>query len=240
MVAVILAAGISSRLRPLTDALPKSLLSVAGKPLLQRTLEALAGNGIDRCVIVTGYQAPMIETFAESLRSSLQVSFVHNRSYATTNNNYSLWLTRAAVLGEELLLLDADILFAPGILTRLLESSHPDALVMRRTQHAGPEEIKIELDAVGRVRSIGKDIGQHSANGESLGIEKFSRTTTAHLFRVLERRKDRYEFYEASFQEMIEQGVALYVVESGSDPCIEIDTPDDLLAAELLAKTTLQ
>lgn len=240
MIAVILAAGMSSRLRPLTDALPKSLLSVAGKPLLQRTLEALAGKGIDRCVIVTGYRAPMMENFVESLQSPVRVSFIHNRSYATTNNNYSLWLTKAAVLGQDLLLLDADILFGDGILTRLLGSPYADALVMRRTEHPGPEEIKVELDAAGRVKTIGKDIDQHSASGESLGIEKFSRATTAHLFRVLEGRKDRYEFYEASFQEMIDQGIALYAVESGSDPCIEIDTPDDLLAAQLLAKTMQQ
>jgi choline kinase len=90
------------------------------------------------------------------------------------------------------------------------------------------------------VRNIGKDIDPRSASGESLGIEKFSPATTAHLFRVLESRKDRYEFYEASFQEMIDQGITLYTVESGNDPCIEIDTPDDLFAAELLARTTQQ
>jgi choline kinase len=240
MIAVILAAGISSRLRPLTYAMPKPLLSVAGRPLLQRTLESLAANGIDRCVIVTGYRAPMIERFVGALESPVRVSFIHNPHFATTNNNYSLWLTKGAVLGQELLLLDADILFGKGILTRLLESPYTDALVMRRTHHPGPEEIKVELDAAGRVRCIGKDIDPRSATGESLGIERFSLATAAHLFRVLDGRKHRYEFYEASFQEMIDQGVAIYAVDSGTDPCIEIDTPDDLRAAELLAQTGQQ
>lgn len=236
MTAVILAAGIASRLRPLTDALPKSLLPVGGKPLLQRSLEALSHAGIDRCVIVTGYLREMIEDFVTTLHPPMDVEFIHNPAFAETNNNYSLWLTRPVVRGEDIVLLDADIVFHRNILTRLLSSAHTDALIIRTTGSLGHEEIKCDLDNDGAVLRIGKHLDPRKAAGESVGIEKFSAPVTARLFDVLARRHVYDEFYEASFQEMIDGGVRIYAVESGGLPCAEIDTADDLAAAEHLAQ----
>ncbi len=236
MTGVILAAGIALRLRPLTEALPKSLLPVGGKPLLQRSLEALSYAGIERCVIVTGYLCEMIEDFVTTLHPTIEVEFIHNPAFAETNNNYSLWLTRPAVSGDEIVLLDADILFHHDILTRLLSSAHADALVMRTTTSLGHEEIKCELDRDGAVVRIGKHLDPKKAAGESLGIEKFSAAVAARLFDVLAHRHVYDEFYEASFQELIDEGVRIYAVDSGGLPCVEIDTADDLAAAEQLAQ----
>ena len=235
MTAVLLAAGVSARLRPLTDATPKSLLSVGGKPLLQRTLEILQLAGIQRCIIVTGYLHEVLEAFVQSLALNLEITFVHNPLFSSTNNNYSLWLSHAALNGDDMLLLDADILFDPRILTRLQESPHADALVMRRSNELGHEEIKLELDLHGHVVKIGKEVDPQKSSGESLGIEKLSATTAQKLFDALGRRKDQNEFYEASFQEIIDTGAEIYAVESGEFPCMEIDTPEDFVTADRLA-----
>lgn len=236
MTGVILAAGISSRLRPLTNSLPKSLLEVGGKPLLQRNLESLKANGIGRCVIVTGYLNEMIERFVASLQPGIEIEFINNPVFDHTNNNYSLWLARPAVHADDIVLLDADILFHNTILTRLLASPHADALIMRADGSLGHEEIKCEVRADGSIARIGKHIEPERSAGESLGIERFSGPTTAKLFDVLSRRHVYDEFYEASFQEVIDNGARIYAVDSGGLPCMEIDTPDDLLAAEELAK----
>jgi choline kinase len=235
MTGVILAAGIASRLRPLTNTIPKSLIEVGGKALLQRNLEALAAHRIPRCVIVTGYLHQRLESFVTALRLAMEIEFVHNPAFEQTNNNYSLWLTRPVVQGDDLLLLDADILFHHAILTRLLATSHPDALIIRASNSLGHEEIKCELDADGAVIKIGKHLDPNKAAGESLGIERFSAATAAKLFDVLARRHVHDEFYEASFQEVIDGGARIYAVESGTLPCMEIDTPEDLRAAEELA-----
>jgi len=240
MTAVLLAAGISSRLRPLTDTIPKSMLPIAGKPLLHRTLGILQASGINRCVVVTGYLHEMMEEFIRSLGLQLPIDFVHNPHFSTTNNNYSLWLAHDALNADPMLLLDADILFDPRVLLRLLEDPHANALVMRRSGALGDEEIKLELDAQGRVLRIGKEVESRKATGESLGIERFDASTTQQLFDVLARRRDRSEFYEASFQEIIDRGASIYAVDSGPYACIEIDTMEDLAAAEKIAATTLQ
>lgn len=237
MKAVILAAGISSRLRPLTNETPKSLLNVGKTPLLQRTLEALFRNHITECIIVTGFYKEKIENFVKSLSLPLVISFVENPHYSTTANNYSLWTAHPHVSGHDMLMMDADILFDSGLLGLLINSPHENGLIMRPSNHLGAEEIKVELDGSGVVRRIGKEIDPVRAAGESIGIEKFSADATQNLFEVLNRRKERNEFYEASFQEMIDGGVKVHAVDSAGLACMEIDTAEDLEAANELART---
>jgi choline kinase len=235
MHAVLLAAGLSTRLRPLTDTIPKCLIPVGGIPLLQRSLESLSGVDVEECIIVVGYRADQIHSFVGSLHLPFKVSFVLNAHFAETSNNYSLWLTGEAVSGREMLLLDADILFAQDILHRLVSSPHSNVLAMKTTMELGPEEIKVITNTGGMVTHIGKEIDPTKSAGESIGIERFSGSSTRTLFEILERRRQRHEFYEASFQELIDRGEKVYAMDIGDAPCVEIDTAEDLSHAELLA-----
>jgi choline kinase len=133
-------------------------------------------------------------------------------------------------------LLDSDIIFHAAILTRILSSPHVNTLALREGIPLGEEEIKVQLDGTGRVIRIGKGIPPAEAAGESIGIERFSSETGSRLFAVLARRKERDEFYEESFQELMDTGEDLRTVVCGDLPCMEIDTPEDLRAAELLAR----
>jgi choline kinase len=236
VIAVILAAGTSSRLRPLTNETPKCLLRVGTTPLLERILHALHRNHIKECAVVTGFHKEKIRDFVESLALPLSVSFVENPHYATTANNYSLWTAHSTVAGRDMLLLDGDILFDSRLLSLLLHSPHKNSLIVRKSNNLGAEEIKVEADSNGLVKRIGKEIDPAAAIGESIGIEKFGADTVQILFEVLNRRKERNEFYEASFQEIIDSGVRMHTVDSAGLPCIEIDTLEDLSAASELAK----
>jgi choline kinase len=237
VIGVVLAAGISSRLRPLTNNIPKSLLPVGKTPLLQRTLESLHRSNIHECIIVTGFQKEKIETFVHTLSLPLSITFVENPRYASTGNNYSLWTASSNVQGRDMLLMDGDILFDSRLLQQLMNVPVTNGLIMRRTNHLGAEEIKVEIDGLGVVKRIGKDVDAHVAAGESIGIEKFDAKTSANLFDILGRRKERNEFYEASFQELIDLGATVHAVDSRGLPCMEIDTIEDLTAANELAAT---
>ena len=76
ILAVLLAAGTGSRLRPLTDTLPKCLLEVGGRPLLDYQLEALAAHGVTDVLVVTGHAAGEITRRYPRLRT------VHDPEYA--------------------------------------------------------------------------------------------------------------------------------------------------------------
>jgi choline kinase len=210
---------------------------VGGVPLLERILLSLTRCGIADCLIVTGFFGIKIETFVAGLPLPLRVEFVTNAAYATTGNNYSLWCALPAVGMSDMVLLDADILFDGRLLQRILAAPHADALIVRRTANLSAEEIKVEINGEGIVKRIGKEVEPALAIGESIGIEKFGPGTVRALQTILDRRSKRNEFYEASFQEFIDDGGKVHVVDSDGLVCMEIDTAADLHAANILAQS---
>jgi len=234
--AVVLAAGLASRLRPWTEQTPKCLLPIGGGTLLDRTLEAVETAGLRDVVLVTGYLEDQIRARVRERHGGLRVKFVRNAAYATTNNIYSLWLARGLVLEEGMLLLDSDILFDPGILSDLRRAGRPDVLAVKRGFALGEEEIKVEVDADRRVLAIGKHVPPDRAFGESIGIEIFSPSALSGLYRALENKVVREGavdvFYEAAFQDWIDAGGTITAFDIGTRPAIEIDTIDDFRMAE--------
>src|SRR5512141_2918308 len=113
MKAVILAAGCATRLRPLSDDTPKTLLPVGGVPILRRTMTSLLRCGFDQFVIGTGYLEHMVREAVASWfpPGTLDVSFVTNPDFRSTNNAYSLLLMREQVENDGFILLDGDVVF---------------------------------------------------------------------------------------------------------------------------------
>ncbi len=240
MKAVILAAGTASRLRPLTDGIPKCLLDVGGRTILGRALETLLDHGISDVIVVTGYLEDQIRGFIGEHFAELHVEFVSNQQYAATNNMYSLWMTRNLIGDHEMLLLDSDIVFDGAIIDLLVQSGHDDCLAVKTGVPLGHEEIKVRVDGRGGIVEIGKEVRPEDAVGESIGIEKFGREFVRELFSVLDRmvrvEKKVNVFYEAAFQRVIDGGRRPVAVSTGSHACIEIDTPDDLESARAMLK----
>jgi choline kinase len=236
---VILAAGSSTRLRPLTESTPKCLLEVNSISILERMLTSLTALPIQRFTVVIGFEGAKIHEFVRDKFERLPVTFIENNEYASTNNAYSLLLAQDAVVDDEMILLDSDILFDKRILPLLLTSPYPNALALRTNGAFGPEEIKVQCNSSnGRISKIGKNIDISSASGESIGIEKFSSQATSKLFSILHKRivleKRITEYYEASFQEMIDNSGAIHAVNLGNFQCLEIDTPEDLVTAKIM------
>jgi choline kinase len=234
MKAVILAAGCATRLRPYSDDTPKTLLPVAGVPILRRTITSLLRCGIDRFVIGTGYLEHMVRESVARWFPGLDVTFVTNADFRTTNNAYSLSLLREHLENDAFILLDGDVVFDIAVIERLLERG-PDCLAVRSVGDLGLEEVKVTADAEDRVLAIGKHVPVRGAMGESVGIELFSASTSRKLFVALDQRIHQQglvnEYYEAAFQQILDEGATLYGVDIGSLYATEIDTIEDLKAA---------
>jgi choline kinase len=239
---VILAAGASTRLRPLTDSKPKCLLDVGGKALLERTLENVLDAGVKEISIVIGYRGEMIREFVKRHFPKIHIRFILNQDYIETNNAYSLLLVRKFIENNEenvrsgLLLLDSDILFSSKLLPFFMSGRLQDRVAVRVSGEHSEEEIRVKTDGNGNIVLIGKETPLNESFGESIGIEVFSAETTARLFTILEQRMGngmgRTEFYEASFQQMINDGTHLKAIDIGEFSAIEIDTIEDLQLAE--------
>lgn len=233
-IAVIPAAGMATRLRPLTAHTPKCLLEVGGKALLGRAMDALSVNGIREAVIVTGYLAPMIKEYIRENYPLMTVHFLHNERYENSNNIYSLYLAKPYARGRDILLLDSDILFDPEIIGRLLRCPDPEALALDR-HPLGEEEIKVTVDERGMVREINKTVDPASAVGESTGIEKMGAAYTAALYDVLDRMilQEGLDnvFYEKAFERLIAAGMSFRPVDITGLCAMELDTVEDFNAA---------
>jgi len=232
MKSVILAAGISARLRPLTDNIPKCLLKIGDKTILERTLDNLLTYHLNDIVIVTGYLEEQIKNFVARYYPQLNVIYIRNNKYDTTNNIYSLWMTKDLVINNDMLLMDSDILFDKRILALLLQSNYPNCLALRSDHELSDEEIKIRLNSDKSIAEISKTVDLKHAVGESIGIEKVSTEFTNKLFEILDRKilaENKVNiFYEAAFQEAIDEGEKLYAVNIDSLKCIELDFAEDI------------
>ena len=237
MKAVILAAGVASRLRPLTNDTPKCLLKVGPKSILEHTIENLTANKISEIIIVTGYLEKQIRDFINERFPELNITFCYNEFYDSTNNIYSLWLAGKALNGDGMLLMDSDIVFDKQIIAKLCNSTYKSCLALKR-HVVSDEEIKVRADNNGRVLEISKEVKPSESTGESIGIEIFDRELIPELFRVIDHKinveKNVNQFYEAAFQELINSNHEIYTVDITEYFCMEIDTAEDLkLAGEL-------
>ncbi|MET7765788.1 NTP transferase domain-containing protein [Streptomyces sp. NPDC005393] len=119
--AVILAAGLGSRLAPHTELAPKACVPVAGVPLVVRTLDALAAAGIGSAVVVVGHLRDRLIETVRHWRPRYEVRFVTNEHYATTGTAVSLRVGLAALDPVDVpLVIEGDVVLEPAVLRRLL------------------------------------------------------------------------------------------------------------------------
>ncbi len=234
LAAVVLVAGTGTRLRPLTDDRPKCLVEVGGRAILDRLLERLAAGGIRDAVLATGHCASSLSAHFARHPAPLAVSFVDNPRFATTNNAYSLFTTRSVVSGRGFLLCDGDVLLAPGVVERLVQHPSANALLVEPRDDMGEEEMKAQVTA-GRAVGLAKTLDASAAFGESIGIQKIGRASSAALFATLEAMMGaggEGQYYEAAFQRMIDGGTEFSAVSVAGEEWIEIDDVADLARAE--------
>ena len=229
----------AKRLRPLTDEKPKCLLEVGGKTLLQRTVDAMISASVKEFVVVTGYRENMIREFLTVNYPLSIINFIDNVDYEHNNNIFSLWLAMQQLHGQEVLLMDSDILCDPEAVRRVAKKTNP-ALAMQQHE-LGEEEMKIVVDKAGRITEISKTCNPADAIGESVGIEKMTAEYTEAIYQEL-RKMILDEvlidiFYERAFERLIPQGHTFEVVDTTDLFSYELDTPEDLAkATEALPK----
>jgi choline kinase len=228
----------AKRLRPLTDDRPKCLLEIGQRTLLERTVDAMRQCDIHEFVVVTGYRADMITSFLTAHYPTLVFHFLHNADYEHNNNIYSLWMAGQVVRGHDFLLMDSDILCEPAAVAAIARQEG-NALAVNRHE-LGEEEMKVVVDADGRIVQITKTCQPSEAIGESVGIERIGAAYSDALYReldtMIEQEKLIDVFYELAFERLIAQGHTFSVVDTTHFFSYELDTPDDFARAQELWK----
>ncbi|WP_024510016.1 phosphocholine cytidylyltransferase family protein [Bradyrhizobium sp. ARR65] len=128
--AVILAAGLGSRLRPLTDLRPKPLVEVNGTPILHNALRNLQAVGVEEATIVVGYRKDAIQYACGSRFGDVKIKYVESLVFDSTGSAYSLWLARDALLSGDCFLLEGDVFFEADALRYLLLGEATDMVAV--------------------------------------------------------------------------------------------------------------
>jgi choline kinase len=239
--AVILAAGIGSRLSPLTDTSAKCLLSVGGSAILERMIRNCLSCGLSQFVIVLGHRADEIKQFVDKTFRGIRVTYVINDRYRETNTGYSLMLASAAIGTSEFVKFDADVVFDVKILRELVDSRKANVLCIDRNIALADEEVKVITDDEMRVLEVGKSVDAALALGESIGIEKISSKTGPLLFaqlsEAMKSHDNTQEYYEATYARLVTQGVVFDALDITGLDWTEIDTPEDFAAANAMFRS---
>jgi choline kinase len=236
MKAIILAAGVGSRIRPLTDNCPKSLLKVGGKTILEMMLSNIRDCGINEVVFVLGYLQDQVKDYVKTHFPDLDPTYVTNDNYATTNTGYSLMLALDEIQGSAFLKFDADVVFDKEILRRLIDSDHENCLCIDKNIHLDAEEIKVTVEGRNRIVKASKTVNPDDAVGESIGIEKINSRTadilSLELREMMADAQNHQEYYEGAYERLMAKAVPFYALDISGLKWTEIDTKEDFAVAE--------
>jgi len=246
MKAVILAAGRGTRLQPLTNTVPKCLVQVHGKSMLQYQLESLAFAGVHECIIVVGYLGGQVKREIGTKFGPVHITYITNEVFGSTNNIYSLWLA-SEQLCDDILLIEGDLIFDPLLLWDLSLSHHSDLAVVDTFKPSMDGTVILPEGSFAKsmiLKSQQSDEFQYEHALKTVNIYSFCQQTMEEQFLPV---IDDFvaqgfinEFYEAAIAELVaHQNLQLGVHLTKTRKWIEIDTYEDLHMAERMFQQSL-
>lgn len=235
MKAIILAAGLGSRLRPITNIMPKCMVSVNNQPIIDKQIKNLLCNEIKESdiYVVGGYKGEVLLDYLK--RNYPEINFIPNPRYAETNNMYSLYLGMKEMPEDDFLLMNADVFFDANVIKGIKEVETPSAIACDRSRFLD-ESMKICVDSYGNVTHISKAISEQEHFAVSIDVYKISKKARNILFETvkdfIEKKKDENSWTEVALDQIFDKIVFSPYVIKGR--WFEIDNHDDLKAAEAL------
>ncbi|MBW2557941.1 MAG: phosphocholine cytidylyltransferase family protein [Deltaproteobacteria bacterium] len=233
--ALLLAAGMGSRLFPFTKNAPKCLTIVNGMSILERMISNLNQHGFKRLVVVTGYLENHIREFLGTQVGDIKVDYIFSPLYETTNNIYSLWMARE-IIDEPFLLLESDLVFDESLLDDMV---YPDRIAVAKMQ-PWMNGTSVTINKYQKVKAFWADNADSCGEikYKTVNIYSISRSSWHEIVKRLGKRISDgkiNDYYETVFAEMIADGsLSFGSVSFDGKPWYEIDTFEDLAEAEKL------
>ena len=237
--AIILSAGQGSRLGHLTDDKPKCLIEFNRRTLLDRQLDALAANGVEEAVIVTGFRDDQIEA-ALKRRGDIgpRVRTVYNPFYKVADNLGSLFVAKAEIEGD-VLVWNGDTLVSEELMARVVGNSSQDGICITIDRKDGYDEddMKVVVDDAGRLHAIGKRLDLAEVNAESIGLLAFrgaGAQTFRHAIERAIRTGEGTTIWYLRVIHQIAQEAPVWTLDISGHEWGEVDFPEDVESAQAL------
>lgn len=234
MQAIILAAGAGNRLAEVSNGMPKSMLRIGEKSIIQNQIEQCLELGVERFIFVIGYEKERLREHILRYLPDKEIFFYENMRYEDTNTLYSLYLVRENFT-KDFLYFNGDVFFRERLL-RHLDLNSENTQLLLKTGKCEKEEVKMIISDNGKILEIGKDLPEEQCAGEFIGIGYFARNDLELFSELLElsiAEGQENNYFEYAVNKMCSQS-DIYAVVTGEDECLEIDFPEDLKKAREL------
>lgn len=241
--AVILADGVGSRLSPTTDSSARSLLSVGGSTILERTIRNCLSCGISQFVLVLGHRADEIQHFVNKAFRGVRVTYVINDRYRDTNTGYALGMAASKIGSSEFIRIDADVVFDARILRQLTDSDLPNVLCIDSTGTRMTAQMNVIADEQKHVRTVGASVDPELAVGVSIKIDKVSGKMAPLLFAelalMMENPANLRADLEAAYARLVEKGTVIHALDISGLNWTNIETAEGLTAANAIFRSPI-
>ncbi|QDP20340.1 NTP transferase domain-containing protein [Sphingomonas xanthus] len=239
--AIILSAGQGSRLGHLTDDRPKCLIEFNGRTLLDRQLDALAANGVEEAVVVTGFRDDQIEA-ALDRRGSIgpRVRTIYNPFYKVADNLGSLFVAREEIAGD-VLVWNGDTLVSEELMAQVVGNAGRKGICVTIDRKDGYDEddMKVVVDEAGRLHAIGKRLDLAEVNAESIGLLAFREEgaqTFRHAIERAIRSSEGTTIWYLRVIHQIAQEAPVWTLDIQGHEWGEVDFPEDVDSAQALTE----
>ncbi|ELB2259788.1 NTP transferase domain-containing protein [Vibrio parahaemolyticus] len=231
---IILAAGIGSRLRPITETTPKSLVKVAGTPLLVRLVKQIIKNSTDhKITVVAGYLSEQIIHAMNVIDESIEV--IINSDYDTTNNMESCRLALESTNYGDCVIVNADCIYSDEIVTKMLELNNTAIAIDSSEYFEENMKVKLQND---KVVEISKLLPEENNIFTSIDIYNFLQEDVNKLLEVMREYNENGvldKWNEVAIND-IANLTDISCVDFNGLSWMEVDNHDDLKKAEELFK----
>ena len=234
--AIILAAGRGSRLKEMTNDLPKPMVEINNKSIISNLTEQLIDEGIDHIVVLIGYMADTLIKHLEGYKNKVKITFIENEIYDTTNNIYTLWLAKE-YLKNGFYLFEADIFCEKEIIKKLLHNQQENVILVDKFTNLMNGTVIANETGSEKVQNmfLKKEQGvnfDYSISYKTVNFYKIGKEFTELFFlKELENhinKKDINSYYELIIKEAIDSGYEFHSLRTQKLKWWEIDNQEDL------------
>lgn len=236
IIAIILAAGTGTRLRPLTENIPKALLRINNVTILERLVKMFVDNDVHDFIFVVGHNQDKVKEFSKELakKYNVKITNIQNKKYDITNTSCSTYLASKDI-NEDFILVNGDNILDPKIINIIVKSEH-SSMVIDNYKKLNDESFKIKIrDNV--IEDIGKELDINESSGEFIGLSKVIKKDLDEFNKILLEliEENPQNYYDFAYKDLSKKTSIEFILTNGLE-WTEIDDHDDWNHAQKLVK----